>query len=157
MRLRSRTALPLVVLLVGCWAEGNEPPVVHFNGMSGFYQPEAMGPVVAMFDYDNDGDLGVYLVQGQTLGTSKALLPPPNGLPRTDRLCRNHVEVRRGGMRLQFTDLTDESGIETRGYGMGVATRDIDNDGDVDVLVGNDAGPVRLLVNSLGDGNHGSG
>ncbi len=163
MRLRSRTALPLVLLLVGCWAEGNEPPTptatlasgpaselewftdrahatgldfVHFNGMSGeFYQPEEMGPGVAMFDYDNDGDLDVYLVQGQMLGTGTALLPPPNGLPLTDRLYRNDLEVRRDGTRLRFTDVTEESGIETHGYGMGVATGDIDNDGWVDLYL----------------------
>ncbi len=109
---------------------------VHFNGMSGqFYQPEIMGPGVAMFDYDNDGDLDVYLVQGQMLGTGTPLLPLPDGRPLTDRLYRNDMEAHQDGSPLQFTDVTQESGIVPRGYGMGVATGDIDNDGWVDLYL----------------------
>ena len=40
----------------------------HYNGMTGkFYLPEIMGSGVALFDFDNDGDLDVYLVQGNIL------------------------------------------------------------------------------------------
>jgi hypothetical protein len=110
---------------------------VHVNGMSGkFYQPEIMGPGVALFDYDNDGDLDVYLVQGGTLGTGQPLLPPTAGAPPGDRLFRNDLIVNPDGTRtLRFTDVTAQSGIRTRGYGMGVATGDIDNDGWIDLYL----------------------
>ena len=75
------------------------------------------------------GDLDIYVVQGQMLGTGTALLPPPSGLPLTDRLYRNDLDGHRDATRLHFTDVTLESGINPRGYGMGVATGDIDNDG----------------------------
>ncbi len=117
-------------------AEATGLDFVHFNGMSGkFYQPEIMGSGVGMFDYDNDGDPDVYLVQGQMLGTGQALIPPPSGQPLTDRLYRNDLEVRPDGTRLRFTDVTDESGIDAVGYGMGVASGDIDNDGWVDLYL----------------------
>src|SRR5215470_10721321 len=47
----------------------------HFNGMSGhFYYPEIMAPGVALLDFDNDGDLDVYVTQGQPLGDDPKLL-----------------------------------------------------------------------------------
>src|SRR4029079_18227679 len=56
---------------------------VHFNGMSGArYYAEHMGPGVALFDYDNDGDLDVFIPQGQMLGTGKKIEQatfPPKG------------------------------------------------------------------------------
>jgi hypothetical protein len=109
----------------------------HFNGMSGrFYQVEIMAPGAAVFDYDNDGDLDVYLVQGRMLGKGAPLIPPPPGGPPEDRLYRNDLEVAAdGARRLRFTDVTAASGIHTRGYGMGVATGDIDNDGWIDLYV----------------------
>ena len=105
--------------------------------MSGkFYQPEIMAPGVALFDYDNDGDLDVFLVQGQMLGTGTPLIPPPPPAPLGDRLYRNDLEVKPDGTRmLHFTDVTEASGIHPRGYGMGVAVGDIDNDGFVDLYL----------------------
>jgi hypothetical protein len=110
---------------------------VHDNGMTGgFYQTEIMTPGVALFDYDNDGDLDAYLVQGGRLGTGTPLIPPPANVPTGDRLYRNDLVDNGDGMRTpHFTDVTVESGIEARGYGMGVAVGDIDNDGWSDLYL----------------------
>src|SRR5687767_10287114 len=69
---------------------------VHFNGMSGqLYYPEIMAPGIGLLDYDNDGDLDLYLVQGQMLGRGRnikdALFPPKGAL--RDRLFRNDLTV----------------------------------------------------------------
>src|ERR1019366_3780691 len=46
----------------------------HFNGMCGqHYYHEMMGPGVALFDYDNDGDLDVFLLQGSMLAPGKTV------------------------------------------------------------------------------------
>ncbi len=129
---------------------------VHFNGMSGErYLCEMMGPGGAMFDYDNDGDLDLYLIQGQMLGPGKtladAVFPPPNSELLIDRLYRNDLQTHKSGRRrLHFTDVTEEVGIEARGYGMGVATGDFDNDGWTDLYLTN-FGPNQLFRNN-GDG-----
>ena len=125
---------------------------VHFNGMSGgFYQPEMMGPGAGLLDYDDDGDLDVYLAQGELLGAGTPLIPLPEGQPPGDRLYRNDLEVRPDGTRaLRFTDVTEESGLPAGGYGMGVATGDYDNDGRVDLYLTR-FGPNRMLRNR-GDG-----
>jgi hypothetical protein len=115
---------------------------VHFNGMSGAkYYAEHMGPGVALFDYDNDGDLDVFIVQGQMLGgkpLSQALLQPEGPLPLKGRLFRNDLQVHADGTRtLRFTDVTEASGINATAYGMGVATGDYDNDGCIDLYLTN--------------------
>jgi enediyne biosynthesis protein E4 len=126
---------------------------LHFNGMSGeFYFPENMAPGVALFDYDNDGDLDVYLVQGRMLGPGKtpnqALFPPRNPSQLKGRLFRNDLKIHEDGTRtLHFTDVTDESGIDADGYGMGVATGDFNNDGCVDLYLTN-FGPNQLFRNN---------
>lgn len=124
----------------------------HFNGMTGgFYTPEMMGPGVGLLDYDNDGDLDVYIPQGELLGEGEPLITPPEGQPLTDRLFRNDLEVHPDGTRtLRFTDVTNASGLRSRGYGIGVATGDYDNDGWVDLYVTR-FGPNQMFRN-LGDG-----
>ena len=103
----------------------------HVNGASGkFYYPEILPPGVALFDFDNDGDLDVYLVQGHPLGV-EPVDPSLRG-----RLYRNDLDVRADGTRsLRFTDVTAPSGINATGFGFGVATGDVDNDGFVDLYL----------------------
>ena len=114
---------------------------VHFNGMSGeFYFPEIVPAGVGLFDYDNDGDLDAYFVQGQMMGEGKtlgdALFEPVGPLPLRGRLYRNDLGVEADGTRtIRFTDVTDASGIDARGHGMGVAAGDFDNDGWVDLYL----------------------
>ncbi len=109
--------------------------------MSGaLYYAEHMGPGVALFDYDNDGDLDVFIPQGQMLGTGikveRALFPPQGPPPVRGRLFRNDLTVNADGTRaLKFTDVTAASGIDANAYGMGVATGDYDNDGCIDLYV----------------------
>jgi len=128
---------------------------VHFNGMSGeYYFPEMMGQGCAFLDYDNDGDLDVYLVQGSMLGPGKtladALFPPRDSNPR-HRLYRNDLTIGSEGSRtVRFVDVTDQSQINISDYGMGVATGDFNNDGWVDIFVTN-LESTRMLYNN-GDG-----
>ncbi len=116
----------------------------HFNGMTGSYHfPEIVGAGGALFDFDNDGDLDIYLVQGKLIGKDArmedAIYPPPkSAFPLQDRLFRNDMTTGAdGSVTLRFTDVTESSKIRATGYGMGVATGDYDNDGWVDLYVTN--------------------
>jgi hypothetical protein len=113
---------------------------VHWNGMSEeFYYAEHMGGGAALFDYDGDGDLDLYLTQGHLMGPGKkpedARFPAPEGAA-IDRLYRNDLEVLPNGEhRLRFTDVTTLSGLAVDRYSIGVAVGDVDNDGWPDLYV----------------------
>lgn len=108
----------------------------HVSGASGeCLLAEEMGSGGAIFDYDDDGDMDIFLVQSGHLGK-----PSPE---LTSRLFRNDG-------RAVFSDVTGASGMGLSGYGMGVAAADYDNDGDVDLYLTR-VGPDALLQNR-GDG-----
>jgi enediyne biosynthesis protein E4 len=109
----------------------------HSNGAFGaHYLPEIMGSGVGLIDFDADGDLDIYLVNGRGFGE--------RGPTPTDRLFRND-----GGDPLQFTDVTDAVGLTASDYGMGVAVGDFDGDGFDDLYLTN-LGANRLLRNEAG-------
>ena len=109
------------------------------------YLPESMGAGVAMFDYDNDGWLDLFFVNGARLQD-----PMPHGASpdKSDQRYWNRLyHNNRDGT---FTDVTEKAGLQGRLYGMGVATGDYDNDGKVDLLVTNLGG--NILYHNNGDG-----
>jgi enediyne biosynthesis protein E4 len=117
----------------------------HVNGATGeLLLPEVIGAGGALFDYDNDGDLDLFAVQGGTLRSSAGTA----GASARSRLFRN--DGASAGRRLRFTDVTERSGIAAAGYGMGAAAGDYDNDGWVDLYV-TYLGTNRMFRNN-GDG-----
>ena len=112
---------------------------IHQNGAEGSLWPlEIMGSGAALIDFDNDGDLDIYLRQGGTLGEIRSAVG--------DRLYVNQW-VETGAMR--FRDGSAQSGVGQFGYGMGVATGDFDGDGWTDLFLTN-YGPDILLRNNRG-------
>jgi hypothetical protein len=100
------------------------------------YLVETVGSGVALFDYNHDGLLDVFLVNGSTFE-----ILDNSGLPRTSsRLFRNNGNA-------TFTDVTQQSGLINTGWGMGVAVADFDNDGHPDVFITN-FGQNRLFHNN---------
>ncbi len=118
----------------------------HFTGATGdFFMPEIMGAGAALLDYDNDGDLDVYLIQGAALDEKKKpLFPPAKDTKPGNRLFRNELIPT---SKLRFTDVTEQAGVGHVGNGMGVAAGDYDNDGDLD-LYGANFGPNVLYRNN---------
>lgn len=122
----------------------------HFNGATGDYHlPEIMGPGIALLDYDLDGDLDVYALQGGPL-TDTSRFSPSDAAGQGqfgNRLFENRI-VPDGVLR--FLDSTEGSGLGIESYAMGVAVGDYDADGDPDMYL-TSVGPNFLLRNN-GDG-----
>jgi enediyne biosynthesis protein E4 len=94
------------------------------------YLLETMGAGVALFDYDNDGRLDIYLVNGAPLldPTPKGTIPQKTGPQYWNRLYHQKPDG-------TFEDVTERAGLQGAGYGMGVAVGDYDNDGYEDLYV----------------------
>lgn len=96
---------------------------------------EVPGSGVALLDYDNDGWLDIYLLNGSTLAALKGKEPPPRAM----LLHNNHDGT--------FTDVTDKAGVANERWGFGVAVGDYDNDGWPDIYLAN-FGKSRLYHNN---------
>jgi enediyne biosynthesis protein E4 len=109
------------------------------------YLIETMGSGVALFDYDNDGRLDIFVVNGAPLSdpTPKGTIPQKTGPKYWNRL----YHQKRDGT---FEDVTEKAGLQGVGYDMGVAVGDYDNDGFEDLFV-TAYGGNRLYHNN-GDG-----
>jgi hypothetical protein len=96
---------------------------VHVSGRSpDYYLPETTGAGCAFLDYDNDGWMDIYLVNGGACDFYTPTQPIRNALYRNNR----------DGT---FTDVTLHAGVPGGGYGMGVAAADYNGDGFTDLLV----------------------
>lgn len=108
----------------------------------------------AFFDYDNDGDLDLYVLVDQIADPKN-----PNNLrmrvddgtsPNTDRLYRNDFDPKRG--HAFFTDVTKQAGTVAEGFGLGVNICDINRDGWKDIYVTNDFASSDVLYVNNHDG-----
>src|SRR3989454_491309 len=132
MALGAAKALPIPPLVL----EASEAPLfrevapsssgiewVHENAMSdNRYLPETPGPGCAFLDYDNDGWMDVYLVNGGPCDFWTPTKPVRNALYKNNR----------DGT---FTDVTERAGVAGGTFGMGIAIGDYDNDGWPDIFV----------------------
>jgi hypothetical protein len=102
------------------------------------HQPETMVSGVALLDYDNDGWLDIYLVNGARM----------TGLDKGDPVFWNRLYRNKGDGT--FEDVTEKAGVQGKGYDLGVAAADYDNDGLTDLFVAGLRGNV--LFRNKGDG-----
>ncbi len=101
------------------------------------YIVETLTAGVALFDYDGDGAVDIYFLNGAPTPGYHAEKIPRNALYRNDG-------------NWHFTDVTDQAGVGDTGFGLGVAVADYNNDGALDLYV-NNFGPNVLYQNN-GDG-----
>ena len=111
---------------------------VHSHGDRTSLLPEDMGSGAGFADYDNDGDLDLYVVNN----------PGPLNAKVTKASAGNTLYLNSGNGT--FVDVTEKAGVGDKGYGMGCVFGDYDNDGDLDLYVTN-YGP-NVLYRNNGDG-----
>jgi hypothetical protein len=105
----------------------------------------------AFFDYDNDGDLDMYLLNHAVHTQNsfgKAAIRNNRNYKSGDKLLRNDGEI--------FTDVSEEAGIfgGVNGYGLGIATQDFNNDGFIDIYISNDFHEDDYYYLNNGDGTY---
>lgn len=143
--MRLRAFLPfLIALAAGCAVVAQLPQFEDVTAKTGIdfknhashtthkYLPEAMVGGVALFDYNKDGLLDIFFVNGAALKDpmSSSDKPDKSDAKYWNRLYRNNGNG-------TFTDVTIEAGLQGDGYGQGVAVGDYDNDGYPDLYVTN--------------------
>jgi enediyne biosynthesis protein E4 len=94
----------------------------HISSREKYYVVESMSGGVGLFDCDNDGKLDIVMVNGSTVDRYKQ---------GGDLL----VTLWHQDSNLKFTDITEKAGLTRKGWGMGVAVADFDNDGNLDLFV----------------------
>jgi enediyne biosynthesis protein E4 len=110
----------------------------HTDGAYGQrYIMETVTAGLALFDYDGDGLIDIYLLNGAPLSDEETAAPPRNALYRN---LGNWT----------FVEVTDQAGVGDTGYGLGVTVGDYNNDGYPDLFV-NNFGP-NVLYRNNGDG-----
>lgn len=142
--------LTLLALLVSPALLGTQAPLIHFrevgaeagltkvpySSMKQHYVVETLSGGVALFDCDNDGKLDILVVNDATIEQARA-----GGMPM--------VTLYHQGENLKFTDITKDAGLTHKGWGIGIAVADYDNDGLPDIYVTGYGGNV--LYHNLGN------
>ena len=144
LAVRRSVCEPMNSTVYGHFEEVAQKAGIDFRHVSGGaakdYLLESVGGGVAVFDYDNDGWLDIYFVNGSTF---EALDKPGASPARRNKLFRN----KRDGT---FSDVTERAGVGCNSWGMGAAAADFDNDGSVDLYVTNFG--KNILYRNNGDG-----
>ncbi len=125
---------PTAPVVPGNFVETTQAMGVNFTGVASHtarkYLMETMGSGVAMFDFDNDGRMDIFFVNGAPIAdpTPKGTVPQKAGPKDWNRLFHQKKDG-------TFEDVTEKAGLQGIGYGMGVAVGDFDNDGYEDLYV----------------------
>ncbi len=122
-----------------------EEQAAEYGLEDGLYTQQA-----AFFDYDLDGDLDVYLLHNIVDPKDKNSPAPKHYIHKetSDQLLRN--DAGENGVHPTFTDVSKQTGIDKRGYGLGIAIEDFNQDGYADIYIANDFISEDLLYLNQG-------